>query len=75
MLFGVTFQNRVFFPKKTSHQTLLKYKKELFDQVKKLKTNFFGVPNTHLILMLSLGGEHWMEKREKGRLCHNISLV
>ena len=47
MLIGVTSQNIVFSPKKLVYQTPLKYKKELFDQVKKLKINFFGVPNTY----------------------------
>ena len=47
MLLGVTSQNRAFFPQKLVRQTPLKYEKELFDQVKKLKVNFFGVPNTH----------------------------
>ena len=50
MLLGVTSQNRAFFPQKLMRQIPLKYKKELFDQVKKLKTSFFGVPNTHYIL-------------------------
>ena len=31
------------------HQTLLKYNKELFDQVKKLKASFFSVLNTYLV--------------------------
>ena len=43
MLLGVTFQNKAFSPKRLVHQTPLKYEKELFDQVKKLKTNFFDV--------------------------------
>ena len=50
MLLGITFQNRAFFPQKLVCQTPLKYEKELFDQVNKLKANFFGVPNTHIIL-------------------------
>ena len=49
MLLRVTSQNRAFSPKNLMHQTPLKYKKELFDQVKKLKADFFGVPNTHLM--------------------------
>ena len=49
MLLGVASQNRTFSPKKLVHQTPLKYEKELFDQVNKLKTSFFGVSNTHLI--------------------------
>ena len=35
-------------------QTPLKYKKELFDQVKKLEASFFGVPNTHYSMIESI---------------------
>ena len=40
---------KLFSLKKLVYQTLLKYKKELFDQISKLKANFFDVPNTHMI--------------------------
>ena len=49
MLLGVISQNRAFFPQKLVRQTPLKYEKKLFDQVKKLKASFFGMPNTHIV--------------------------
>ena len=44
-------------------QTPLKYEKELFDQVKKLKANFFGVPNTHISSMILVINKRIEEKR------------
>ena len=44
-LFRVTFKRRTFLFKKLMHQISLKYIR--LDQVKKIKTRFFGMPNTH----------------------------
>ena len=48
MLLGVVYQNIAFFSQKLMCQTPLKYEKKLFNQVKKLKVNFFCMSNTHL---------------------------
>ena len=72
MLLGVTSQNRTFFPQKLVCQTHLKYEKELFDQIKKLKASFFGVSNTHYIIMVRVKRRRTEDKKKDKRIKKNI---
>ena len=47
------------------HQTILKYKKKLFNQVKKLKINFFSVPNIHLFSGNVATNNSWKDPKWK----------